>query len=506
MQSYGFLSILPPLFAIILAVVTKNVLISLFLGLFLGVTILFNGNVFYSLPALFRDFLFKQAADGYNASVMVLVLFIGGMVMLVTNSGGASALALRATKHINSKRKAILAVWLSGIAIWFSDFANAMLVGPIFQPIADKLKISREKLAWMVDATSAPVCMLVPLSGFGIFGMSCIEKEFNNYNIDIPVWEAFLSTIPLQFYCLGALFLIPLIALTGKDFGPMAKAEYRVAQKGLLHWEHAEPMGLSEVPELSKDSKPRMQLIIYPLLAVFVIFFAILIANGFPHKRTLGINIRTGLTTGYFSAGMICFGLMVYYKIRNFKETFDMYISGMKGNLFLVLTLLLAWSLSAICKELGTANYIVSAMEGNFPAYLVAPMLFIVGCLISTATGTSYGSFAILMPIAIPMANTLGAPLILSIAAVFSGGIFGDHCSPISDTTLLSSMGANCDHIEHVKTQMPYALLVALLSLAAYISAFWMLSTPMILLLLAVSIAAITVLLGKIYDRKTITL
>lgn len=500
MDNYGFLSVLPPLIAIILAVVTKNVLISLFLGIFLGVTILFKGNVFYSLPAVFRDVLFKQAADGYNASVIILVLFIGGMVMLVSNSGGADALAIRATKHINSKRKAIIATWIAGLIVWFSDFANATLVGPIFQPITDRMKISREKLAWIVDATSAPVCMLLPISGFGVFGMSCIDKEFANYNVVLSAWDTFIATIPLQFYCLGALYLVPLIACTGKDFGPMVKAERRTAISGEIHWPHAQPLGMGAMPKFSAEAKPRMSLIVYPLLALFVVFFAILIANGFPHQRIVGVNIRTGLTTGYFLAGMICLGLTVFYKLRNFRESFDLYISGMRGNLFLVLTLLFAWSLSAVCKELGTADYIVSAMRGNLPACMVAPMLFFVGCLISLATGTSYGTFAILMPIAVPMASMLGAPLVLSIAAVFSGGIFGDHCSPISDTTLLSSMGASCDHVEHVKTQMPYAILIGLLSFLLYVSAFWIGSRIVLLGVLALLVTISTILLGNVWN------
>lgn len=492
MENYGLLSILPPLLTIALAIISKNVLISLFLGIFLGVSILFKGNVFLALPALFRDVLFVQAADSYNASVMVLVLFIGGMVMLVSNSGGAAALAIRATKHVDNKRKAILATWIAGLAIWFSDFANAMLVGPIFQPIIDKLKVSREKLAWIVDATSAPVCMLVPLSGFGVFGMSCIEKEFTNYKITIPVWDAFISTIPLQFYCIGALFLIPLIACFNIDFGPMVKAEERTFKTGLLHWPGANPLGLEKAPEFPEGATPRMSLVVLPVLAIFFIFFAILIANGFPYKRTLGVNIRTGLITGYFVGGMICFGLMVKYKIQSFKGTFDMYISGMKGNLFLVLVLLFAWSLSAVCKQLGTADFIVQGIQGSFPAWLVAPLLFLVGCIISFATGTSYGTFAILMPIAVPMANTLGAPMILSIAAVFSGGIFGDHCSPISDTTLLASMGAGCDHIEHVRTQLPYAILVGVITLVAYALAFRINSAIILLAFLTATISFFT--------------
>jgi len=502
MENYGLLSILPPLLTIILAIITKNVLISLFTGIFLGVSILFKGNIFLALPALFRDVLFVQAADGYNASVMVLVLFIGGMVMLVSNSGGAAALAIRATKHVDNKKKAILATWIAGLAIWFSDFANAMLVGPIFQPIIDKLRVSREKLAWIVDATSAPVCMLVPLSGFGVFGMSCIEKEFANYQIGIPVWETFLSTIPYQFYCLGALFLIPLIAHLNTDFGPMAKAEERTSKTGALHWPGAQPMGLEKAPDFPEGATPRMSLVIVPILTIFVVFFAILIANGFPYKRTLGVNIRTGLTTGYFLGGMFCFALMLRYKIQSFKNTFDMYVNGMKGNLFLVLVLLFAWSLSAVCKQLGTANYIVGAMRGNFPAWLVAPMLFIVGCIISFATGTSYGTFAILMPIAIPMADALGAPLIPVIAAVFSGGIFGDHCSPISDTTLLASMGAGCDHIEHVRTQLPYAMLIGVISFIAYVIVYWLNNAMAMLALVALAIFSATRQCCKIWGPK----
>lgn len=499
MENFGFLSILPPALAVILAIVTKNVLVSLFTSILLGTVILFNGNIFYAVPAVFRDVLFKQAADGYNASVIVLVLFIGGMVMLVTSSGGAEALALGATKRIDSRKKAILGAWILGLIIWFSDFANGMLVGPIFQPITDKLKISREKLAWIVDATSAPVCMLVPISGFGIFAMSCMEKEFAANNISLSVWDAFLQTIPLQFYCIGALLLVPLIAFLGIDFGPMAKAEERVITTGQLHWPHAQPMGLGEPPALSKDAKPKMSLVVFPILALFVIFFVILIANGFPYKKTLGINIRTGLTTGYFIGGMICFTLMIYYKIRNFKETFDIYMNGMKNNLFLVMTLLFAWSLSSICKDLGTAGYIVHMVEGSLPVFTVAPMFFFVACVISFATGTSYGTMAILVPIGVPMAISLGAPMIVTLAAIFSGAIFGDHCSPISDTTLIASMGAACDHIEHVKTQLPYSIMIGVIGFVVYTISYWVSSTAILLVFTIVGVVIVTFLCRRLW-------
>lgn len=503
MENMGFLSLLPPLTAIVLAVISRNVLFSLFTGVFLGVTIISGWNPIIGLPALFQDFIFKQAASGYNSSVIVLVLTIGGMVALVTNSGGAAALAQKATRVVDTKRKAIFAAWLSGIAIWFSDFANAMLVGPIFQPITDKLRISREKLAWVVDTTSAPVCMLIPIAGFGIFAMSTIQKEFETYNVQMSEWSAFIQAIPFQFYCLGALLIVPLVAVLGWDFGPMAKAEERTWKTGEPLWPDAEPMGLGATIELPEGVTPRVSLVVWPLIAIFVIFFSILVANGFPAQKVSGPIIRTGLTTGYFVAGMVCLGLMVRYKIRSLKDSFDMYLGGMKGSLFLALVLLLAWSLSSVCKQMGTATYLVQMAEGNIPAWSIAPLVFITGALISLATGTSYGTFAILMPIAIPMALSLGAPLLACIGAVLSGGIFGDHCSPISDTTLLSSMGASCDHIDHVKTQLPYAFMVAIVALIAYLLAFWVKSAIVLLGIVVVFLVTLVIVLGKVWGSRT---
>ena len=503
MEHMGFMSLLPPVVAIVLAVISRNVLFSLFSGVFLGVTILNGWNPIVGLPALFKDFIFVQAASGYNSSVIVLVLTIGGMVALVTNSGGAAALAQKATHLIDSKTKAIFAVWLSGIAIWFSDFANATLVGPIFQPITDKLRISREKLAWIVDTTSAPVCMLVPIAGFGVFAMSTIQKEFELYGVSMSEWSAFIQAIPFQFYCIGSLLIIPLIALLGWDFGPMAKAEERTWRTGEPLRPGAEPLGLGANFALPEGSTPRLSLVLWPIAAIFVVFAAILVANGFPAERVSGPVIRTGLTTGYFMAGMICLALMVRYRVAPVKKAFDMYVGGMKGNLFLALVLLLAWSLSAVCKEMGTATYLVQMAQGNIPAWSIAPLVFVTGALISLATGTSYGTFAILMPIAIPMALNLGAPLIACIGAVLSGGIFGDHCSPISDTTLLSSMGASCDHIDHVTTQLPYAVMVALVTLAAYVLASWIENVFLLLGIVLVLLVFVLAVLGKFWGVKT---
>lgn len=503
MEHMGFLSLLPPLIAIVLAMVSKDVLFSLFCGIFLGVTIINGWNPIVALPAFFKDFIFEQAKGGYSSSVMVLVLVIGGMVALLTRSGGAAALAQKATRFINSKTKVTLAAWMSGIAIWFSDSANAMLVGPIFQPITDTLKISREKLAWIVDTTSAPVCMLVPISTFAVFAMGTIEKEFETYGGDLSVWSAFLQAVPFQFYCIGALLIVPLIGILGWDFGPMAKAEERTLKTGQPLWPDAQPLGVGEAVDLPEGKPAPVSLVVLPMMAIFVVFFAVMISHGFPSEKVSGTVIRTGLTSGYFLAGLICLALMVRYKIQPLKKSFDMFIGGMKGNLFLVLVLLLAWSLGSVCKTMGTAAYLIHLADGIIPAWGVAPLIFIMGALISLATGTSYGTFAIVMPVAIPMALQLGAPLIPCIAAVLSGGIFGDHCSPISDTTVLSSMGASCDHIDHVKTQLPYALMVGLVTLIAYFLSFWIRSALLLIGLVAVLLVSLVIVLGKVWGCKT---
>jgi len=503
MENYGLLSVLPPVIAIILAIVTKNVVVSLFSAVFIGATILLKGNIFFAITSVFRDYMFKQAADGYNASILVLTLLLGGMVMLVSYSGGAEALARKAVKYVDSAKKAILCTWAFGIFIWFSDFANAMLVGPIFQPITDRAKISREKLAWIVDATSAPICMLVPITGFSIFAMSTLEKELTAYNVPLSLFGTYVQTIPLQFYCVGALLLIPFLAILGLDFGPMVKAQERVEKTGKMHWDHAQPMGLGEPPKFADDAKLSMSLVLLPIGAVFFSFFAVLIANGFPFQKLVGVNVRTGIITGYFMGGLICFVLMLKYKLRTFSSTFDLYISGMQKNVLLILTLLLAWSLSAVCKELGTANYIVGFVQGTLPSYFVAPLIFLIGCMISFATGTSYGTFSILMPIAVPMALTLNAPLVATVAAVYSGGIFGDHCSPISDTTILASMASGCDHIEHVRTQLPYAVLVGVMAFVSYLLSFWIQNSLILLGIFLIIVAIPAFILGRMNEAKS---
>lgn len=501
MENYGFLSILPPIIAVVLAIKYRNVLMALFLGTFIGTVILSRWNPLTGLTVLIKDYIFVQASDSYNSSLLVMMIFIGGFVGVITHSGGATAFAEKIVIWINNRVRAQLAVWIGGLVIFFSDSGNPLILGPAFQPITDKLRISREKLAWLLDSTASPVCILIPFIGWGIYIMGLIRKEYVALNIVESEWTVFMKVIPFQFYAIGALVMIPLVAFLGFEFSEMYKAEKRTIDTGQPLWPDAKPARPAVSIKVEEGVQSRASMMVIPMIVLLVCFFGLLISNGFPVKIVSGSVLRMSLCAGYFLGAVSCIFLMIKYKVKNFSEAFDMYFKGTKEIVFILMILVLAWSLGSICKTLGTANYIIALAQGNIPGWMVPMMMFITGAGISFATGSSWGTFAILMPLAIPMANALGAPMYVSIGAVLSGGLFGDHCSPISDTTLLSSMGAACDHIDHVKTQLPYAMTVALASVIAYIVAGFM-ASPIVLFFAISLLLLFVVVFGKIWGSK----
>lgn len=500
MENYGLLSVLPPLLAVILAIRYKNVLAALFAGIFSGTLILANWNPISALTMLIKDFIFIQAKGSYNSSLLVMMVFIGGFVGVVTKSGGAKAFADTAAKWINTRAKAQIALWFGGIAIFFSDSGNPLILGPTFQPITDRLRISREKLAWLLDCTSSPVCILIPFIGWGIYIMGLIQKEYEALDLAQSEFSVFMHVIPYQFYAIGTLVMIPLIAYLGFEFSAMYKAEKRTLTTGQPYWPEAQlAKAAIEVTEEGKKAKASMMIV--PLIVLFVCIFGLLIPHGFPVKPVKGSVLRTALCTGYFLGAMACIILIVKNKVKTKAEAFKMYMDGCKEIVFILMILVLAWSLGSVCKKVGTASYIVNLAQGTLPSAIVPALIFLIGSAISFATGSSWGTFAILMPLAIPMASALGAPMYATIGAVLSGGLFGDHCSPISDTTLLSSMGASCDHIDHVKTQLPYAMTVALASVIAYFVAG--IFESFIVLFIAVGlVVAFVILFGKLWGEK----
>lgn len=503
MEHMGWLSLVPPIVAVILAVITKNVIVSLFTGVYVGVLILVGGRPLEATMETIGNFLFPQVADSYNAAILVLLFFIGGFVALMEKSGGGAALALSAIKHINSKAKAQMAAWFGGMIIFFSDLGTPLIVGPVFDKIFDKAKISREKLAWIIDSTSSPVAVLIPFIGWGVYIMGLIRSEFDALAITVSEFDTLIQVIPFQFYAILTVLMVPLVAMTKLDFGPMAKAERRVQQTGELYWPHSKPLRRPDNNEdVNEASKGRAILIWLPLLVLFITLFGLLLTFGFPFEPVEGNNFRIALTTAYLLAAVSIVVLMIVYKVKKFNEIFDIYTAGMQKMVYVAVTLVLAWSLGKVIGDMGTAAYIVELMDGNVPAFIIPAILFLVGAAMSLASGSSWGTYAIMLPIAIPMAVTLDAHMLVCIGAVLSGGIFGDHCSPISDTTILSSTGAGTDHLDHVKTQLPYAAVNGTIALIGFIVAGVTGSALTLLLTLVLLILAVFTL-SKLYRVKS---
>lgn len=470
-MNYGILSLLPPLVAVVLAIKSKNVIFSLFCGGFMGALLLCMGNPFAAIKSMIGDYFFVQLTDSYNAGVIVLVIFIGGFIKLMEKSGGAQAFAKGVHKVIDTKLKAQLCAWLGGILIFFSDLGTPLLVGPVFRPLFDKLKVSREKLAWILDSTSSPVAILVPFIGWGVYIMGLIQSEFTNLGVAESDYTTFVQAIPFQIYAILAIIMIPLVAFTKKDFSQMKKAELR-AQKNPIP-EEMEDNYVAETDEKGYsmgNAKPIMVLL--PIVTVFVTLFVNLVPLGFPFQKVDGNIFRVALTMGYFLAAILLMGMMIFFKVKNVKDTFKIYVDGMKGMTDVAITLVLAWSLGTMISNLGTAEFIIGILQrSNFSGWLIPAFIFLFGTFVSFSTGSSWGTFAIMMPLAIPMAHAFEIPYAICVGAVLSGGLFGDHCSPISDTTILSSTGAECDLVDHVKTQLPYACVNGAIAFVSFILA-----------------------------------
>ena len=464
----GIVSIIPIILTIGLAIWTKNVILSLFTGLLCGVLIISGGNPVLALKATIGEYVIPRLLDSYNAGIIVLLVFIGGFVTLLEKSGGAEAFARKVANFIDTRCKTQLAAWLGGILVFFSELGTPMIVGPIFSPIFQKMRISKEKLAWILDSTASPVCVLIPFIGWGVTSMGLIQAEFDKLGITaITDWTAFCKAIPYQIYPILCLCIVPLVALSGREFSAMAKAEQN-ARQGIFSRLPSE-----DTPKKNMITNNNVSplVVIIPLIVLFVTLFGMLAPKGFPIKQVPGGEFRVALISGYLLAAVTMILLMSHYKVMSIKEGISTYIKGCSKLFDCMVMLILAWALSAVGDVLGTSEFIVSIVQGTVPYWLVPSIAFIIGVVMSFATGTSWGTFAIVMPIAIPMAYHLDASLFVTIGAVLSGGLFGDHCSPVSDTTILSASGANCELMNHTLTQLPYAAICAVVSFFGFMAA-----------------------------------
>ena len=468
MEQTDISSLIPIIITLFISLTMKNVVVGLFAGVLSGVAMLngffTHGDPLETFGVMVKSYLSPQLTDSYNAGVLVLLVFIGGFVALMEKSGGGQAFAHRVTAWVTSKFKAQTSAWLGGIVIFFSDLGTPLIVGPVFRPLFDKLKVSRQKLAFIIDSTSSPVAILIPFIGWGVYIMGLIQKEFTALNVETSDWDAFIGAIPYQFYAILAIAIVPLVAFKKLDFGPMAIAE-KQAEQGIVN------VSAEASSEVFSHKNAKASFVWAPLLVMAIVLVTMLAPLGFPFEKISGSAFRAALSTAYFFAAATLIGLMAFNKVRNFSDGIAVYMKGMGNMMQVAIILILAWALSSVGKELGAAAYIAEQAQSGFPYWLVPAVAFLLAAIISFATGSSWGTFAIMMPLVIPTAIAIDAPLFVCIGAVLSGGLFGDHCSPISETTILSSTGAGCDQFEHFKTQLPYALLNGAIAFVSFIIA-----------------------------------
>ena len=497
---FGIWTLIPPLVAISLAFITKNVIVSLVIGIMSGGFILniTGNNPFMALFYSFLDLIERAVgslADPWNAGIILQVLAIGGVINLVGKMGGAKAIAEALSKRAKSAKSAQIITWVAGLLVFFDDYANSLIIGPMMRPVTDKMKISRERLAFIIDATAAPVAGIAIISTWIGLEVGLIGSAFDSIGVETNAFGVFLNTIPFRFYNILILGFIVITALLLKDFGPMRKAELE-CRRGSLELNSNEDIN----KELSKhddlEPLPGVKLSIWNAIipigaliigALFSFYYSgyttimggedsavIQLMQSSPasfdaiKEAFSNADASIALFQSAFFAGLVAIIMGVAKKIFTLSEALDIWVDGMKTLVITGVILICAWSLSSVIKELGTAKYLIQLLSGSLTPFILPSLIFVLGSIISFATGTSYGTMGILMPLAIPLAYSINPDMsyvIVSTSAVLTGAIFGDHCSPISDTTILSSMGAGCNHIEHVRTQMPYAIFVAVITI-----------------------------------------
>ena len=488
MQDYGFWSVLPPVIAIALAIRTKQVFVALFFGIWLGWVIISGGNPLMGTIATIEAMVAVFKSEGNTRTIMFSAL-VGGLIAYIQRSGGVEGFILltdKLLKYLEGKKKGSnvavvqLLAFLTGALIFVESSISVLTVGSLYRPIFDKLKISREKLAYIADSSSASICILIPFNAWGAYIMGLLLAQgFEN------PFSAFLSSFPYNFYPFLALIIVIAVIASGKDLGPMRQAEKRVREEGKLLSDGAQPMVSSDITVMDTKAgiTPRARNMIIPIAVMVGMMPVMLVLTGWEEAAaleptSLSEKVFSAIGQGSGSAAVLyavlaalLVAIVIYRLQKIFKvgELIDLAFKGIGGLMPLALLMMLAFAISDVCLALGTGNYIAQSSKSWLSPALVPAIVFVVSSFIAFSTGTSWGTFAIMIAISVPMAQTFGTDVYLTIAAALGGGIFGDHCSPISDTTILSSMAAATDHIDHVKTQLPYALIGGGISFVLYL-------------------------------------
>jgi len=459
-MDYGWYSLLPPLLAILLAFITREPVFSLAVACLVGVFLMGQGILG------FPELLVKSLGNRDFMWVCLIEICIGILVAFYQRSGSVSLFSRRIGNLTQSREKTQFLGWGLGMFIFFSDYFSPLFVGPVMRKLTDKARISREKLAYICDSTSAPVCVLIPVTGWAVY-ISGLLIGIGPVVDKGDAMMLFIKAVPFNFYALLAFILVALIAWKiVPDFGPMRRAEKRAVDRGEVLRPGAVPMMSEELVSLPESRTGRPNLILNFFLPVFVVIF---------------FNLGTFFLTGQarvlesFMLATVILGLVMFFqRIDSLSGLSKTMLTGIKGVLPAILILSFAYAINTVSREMGTASFVVEVTKDWLNPDLLPFLVLVISAFISFATGTSWGTYAIMIPIAVPLAfqfsqGAVTPPVLATVAAVAGGGVFGDHCSPLSDTTVLSSLGSACDHMDHVRTQLPYALVVAAVAAALYL-------------------------------------
>lgn len=488
-----FWSLVPPIIAIVLALITKEVYSSLFIGIVSGALLYANFNPLTAYDAMFNEGFISSLADSWNVGILIFLVCLGSIVALMNKAGGSAAYGKWASEKIKTRKGAMLSTMGLGVLIFVDDYFNCLTVGNIMRPITDKHRISRAKLAYLVDSTAAPICMIAPISSWAA-AVTGIVAGYDGL-------ELFIRAIPYNLYSLLTLAMIIIITILGLEYGPMKKHEDNALLRGDLYTTPDRPYE-GQDGEVSSGKGKVIDLVLPVLILIFFCIFGMIYTGGILEGENIvnafaNSDASVGLSLGSSFALIL---IMIYYlarKVLNFKECMESFPDGFKAMVPAILILTFAWTLSGITGLLGSKEFVSGIFEGSaagLKAFLPA-IVFAIAVGMSFSTGTSWGTFGILLPIVVSV-GLEPELMIISVSACLAGAVCGDHCSPISDTTIMSSTGAMSNHINHVTTQLPYALTVAAVSFVGYIFAGFIQSAWIILPL------SLAMLFGVLYVIK----
>lgn len=493
-----FWALVPPIVAIALALITKEVYSSLFIGILVG-SLLYSGFGFEgTINHMIQDGFISVLSDSYNVGILLFLVVLGTLVALMNKAGGSQAFGKWAGTHIKTKVGAQLATILLGGLIFIDDYFNCLTVGSVMRPVTDKHNISRAKLAYLIDATAAPVCIIAPVSSWAAAVSGFVDGEDG--------FSLFVRSIPYNFYALLTIVMMVAMVLLKMEYGPMATHEKNANAGDLFSMKDRK----AETEEETEDKKGKVVDLLIPIICLIICCVIGMIYTGGFFSGTDFVtafsecDASVGLAMGSIAGLIITVVLYLIRKVLSFKDCMECLPEGFKAMVPAILILTFAWTLKAMTDSLGAKEFVAELVKSNTGSLmnLMPAIIFLVACFLAFATGTSWGTFGILIPIVVEaFVNTNGNLMIIAISACMAGAVCGDHCSPISDTTIMASAGAQCDHVNHVSTQLPYAIVAAGVSFVSFIIAGyvqdWRIALPIACVIMVATLLLIKNVLSK---------